>query len=837
MATRQHSNEELQVDRGVEAALESLRDLWRDNLSTSRLAVAKAESKIRALRSWATSAAVEETVRELESRLGQYRRMDEDERAEELKRLAELIKALRPELRAAVTPVQPVGVLDGAISATRVGAREPRPRRSTSQAVGPLKPDDPITMLPGVGPSVAKKLATHKHTLETVGDLLALPPIRHLDFSRTEPISHAIRAVHAEFGRPSGVEVTIRGQITNLETLAHAKPPRTVAKVSDGTGWVRVTWFSGYVGRQLSLGDEIVIAGELKQEFGTHGFTNPEWELAEKAGLSTGRLVPVYPLTRGVTQKTLRTLTRHALDATRKQLYDALPPDIRKEYGLLPLWDAYEAIHYPDGYDENVAGRRRLAFDDLFFLQLGYLMRRRDRESVGGIALDVKTEVLEAFLEGLPFRLTGAQRRVLAEIQADVSQSVPMSRLLQGDVGSGKTVLAAAAALIATTNGYQAAVMAPTEILAEQHYHNLRGLLSELPEVERPRVALLTGSTKAKERRQTLASVQTGLVDILVGTHALIQSQVEFEKLAVAVVDEQHRFGVRQRGELSEKGTEAPPHVLAMTATPIPRTLNLVLHGDLEVSVLDELPPGRIPIETRRYVGNEREFAYDLIREQVDLGRQVFVICPLVEESEAIEAKAATEEAQRLQEDVFPDLRIALLHGRMSAKQKDEVMTAFRDHEFDILVSTSVIEVGIDVPNATVMMIEGADRFGLAQLHQFRGRVGRGGHRSYCLLLADDLSRDGDERLQTMVESDDGFVLAQRDLELRGPGDFLGTRQSGLPELSWLTEGFDTRVLDEARRAAELTLAEDPDLSLPEHKMLKAELNHFWERSGVGLAP
>lgn len=825
------------MDQGVEAALEALRDLWRDNLSVSRLAVAKAESKIRALASWATSAATAEAVREIEGRLGAYRHMDEADRAEELKRLAARIKALRPELKVGVAPAQPVGVLDGAIAATRVGAREPKPRRRTDPAVPPLKPDDPIAMLPGVGPSVAKKLATHKHTLETVGDLLALPPLRHLDFSRTVPISHAIREVHQEFGRPSGIEVTIRGQITHLETLANAKPPRTVAKISDGSGWVKVTWFSAFVGRQLALGDEIVVAGELKHEFGSPGFTNPEWELADKAGLSTGRLVPVYPLTRGVTQKTLRNLTRHALDATRNQLYDPLPPEIRQRFGLLPLWDAYEAIHYPATYDENVAGRRRLAFDDLYFLQLGYLLRRRDRESAGGIPLRVDAEVMDTFLNGLPFRLTGAQQRVLAEISADLAKPVPMARLLQGDVGSGKTVLAAAAALIATTNGYQAAVMAPTEILAEQHYHNLRGLFSGLPEAERPRVALLTGSTKAKERRQTLAAVQSGVVDVLVGTHALIQSQVEFDKLAVAVVDEQHRFGVRQRGELSEKGTTAPPHVLAMTATPIPRTLNLVLHGDLEVSVLDERPPGRIPIETRRYIGNERELAYELIRDQVDLGHQVFVICPLVEESEAIEAKAATEEAERLQREVFPELRIALLHGRMSAKQKDEVMTAFRDHEYDILVSTSVIEVGIDVPNATVMMIEGADRFGLAQLHQFRGRVGRGGHRSYCLLLADEVSRESDERLQTMIETDDGFVLAQRDLELRGPGDFLGTRQSGLPELSWLTEGFDTRVLDEARRAAEATLTEDPDLSLPKHQALKAELNHFWERSGVGFAP
>jgi ATP-dependent DNA helicase RecG len=375
--------------------------------------------------------------------------------------------------------------------------------------------------------------------------------------------------------------------------------------------------------------------------------------------------------------------------------------------------------------------------------------------------------------------------------------------------------------LAAVAAGHQAALMAPTEILAEQHLSGLSTLYAALPEAARPTVRLLTGSTRATDRRAILAGLQESEVDIVVGTHALIQDGVEAPRLALTVVDEQHRFGVRQRAALREKGEGRLPHQLAMTATPIPRTLNLVLHGDVDVSVLAERPPGRIPIETRRYIGAERAAAYALVREEVANGHQVFVICPLVEASEVVEAKAAVEEAERLRRDVFPELRIATLHGRMKSRDKDAVMTAFRDRGYDVLVSTSVIEVGIDVPNATVMLIEGADRFGLAQLHQFRGRVGRGGGRSYCLLLAEEGSPNGEERLQTMVASDDGFLLAEKYLELRGPGDFIGTRQSGLPEMPWLEGVFDTRLLDRARRAAEVLLATDPDLTQPAHVRLR----------------
>jgi ATP-dependent DNA helicase RecG len=410
-----------------------------------------------------------------------------------------------------------------------------------------------------------------------------------------------------------------------------------------------------------------------------------------------------------------------------------------------------------------------------------------------------------------------------------------MARLLQGDVGSGKTVVAAAAALVTIAEGYQTGVMAPTEILAEQHYHNFRGLYSSLAAEDRPTVALLTGSTRAAERREVLAALATGDVNVLVGTQAIIQEGVEISRLGLAVVDEQHRFGVRQRGELPSRAAGPQPHQLSMTATPIPRTLNMVLNGDLDVSVISELPPGRIPIETRRYIGLERLEAYDLVRTEIAQGHQVFVICPLVEESEATEAKAAVAEAQRLKAEVFPELEIAVLHGRMTGREKDRIMTAFRDREADILVSTSVIEVGIDVPNATVMLVEGADRFGLAQLHQFRGRVGRGGSRSYCLLLADETTPEAEARLQMMVETNDGFALAEKDLELRGPGDFIGTRQSGLPEMTWLDGSFDTRLLDQARLSAEVLLNADAEFRRPEHALLKTRFNLFWQSASPDL--
>ncbi|MGI8642823.1 MAG: ATP-dependent DNA helicase RecG [Thermomicrobiales bacterium] len=749
--------------------------------------------------------------------------MADEARPQALKDIAAGFEALRPYLGTAVAPVIPKGTLPPVMRPAPAAAPAKRP-----SPVTPLKPSDPVTKLPKVGPAVAKKLAAHRAGISTIGHLLELAPSRHIDYSRTEPIGAALRS------RP-GSEVTVKGRLAEVREVKASGPPRVVARLDDGTGWMRITWFNSFIAKQLRGGDEIVVSGKIEADFGPLSFTNPEWELATGGGLSTGRLTPVYPLTKGLHQKSLRNLTRAALDATLQSISDPLPESVRAGFGLIGLAEAYDQVHYPESVPRLELAKRRLAFDDLFLLQLGHIRRRRNRKAARGIPLAADALLLRAFFRELPFQLTGAQRRALGEIMADLTKPEPMSRLLQGDVGSGKTVVAAAASLIATSHHYQVAVMAPTETLAEQHFQQFRKLFAALPPDQRPEIALLTGSTRTPERRRIGQELASGEIDLLAGTHALIQSGVEFANLGLAVVDEQHRFGVRQRAELPGKSAEVHPHVLSMTATPIPRTLNLVLNGDLDVSVIAELPPGRTPVETRRYMGTERQAAYELVRAQARDGHQAFVICPLVEESEAIEAKAAVAEAARLPTDVFPSLRVALLHGRLKSRDKDAVMTAFRQHEYDILVATSVIEVGIDIPNATVMMIEGADRFGLSQLHQFRGRVGRGGARSFCLLLADDAMPEAEQRLQTMVDTSDGFVLAEKDLELRGPGDFIGTRQSGLPELSWLDGSFDSRLLDEARRAAEQVLAVDPDLRDPGHRLLRERLEAFWLRASPDI--
>jgi ATP-dependent DNA helicase RecG len=754
----------------------------------------------------------------IETQLQDYHHLSTDQRRQALPVLAEDLKSVRPLLTVGEEPIVPLGKLNSAVAP---GRRPQPPATSQPQppAVKPLDLEAPATALPRVGDAVAKKLANLG--VKSVGDLLRLAPRRHIDYSRSVKIGAALG-----FGPRD--EVTVRGEIVELKAIP-GPPARVLARLADDTGSLKITWFNSFIAKQLQVGDEIAVSGKLDAGYGALSFTNPEWERMGGPTLSTGRLTPVYPLTQGLAQKTMRGLTRAALDATKTTIDDFMPSAIRERRRLIPLPAAYEALHYPPDHSALTRAQNRLAFDDLFLLQIGLIRRKRERQSVGGIPFAVDQVLLDRFLTGLPFALTDAQRSALDEILGDLAQARPMARLLQGDVGSGKTVVAAASALVAIAENYQTAVMAPTEILAEQHYHNFRGLYASLPDDDRPTVALLTGSTRAAERREVLSALADGDVDVLVGTHAIIQDGVEIPRLGLAVVDEQHRFGVRQRGELPARSAGPQPHVLSMTATPIPRTLNMVLNGDLDVSVIGELPPGRIPIETRRYLGPERQTAYDLVRTEVANGHQVFVICPLVEESEATEAKAAVAEAQRLQTEVFPDLEIAVLHGRMSGREKDRIMTAFRDRDAHILVSTSVIEVGIDVPNATVMLVEGADRFGLAQLHQFRGRVGRGGSRSYCLLLADEATPEAEARLQMMVETNDGFLLAEKDLELRGPGDFIGTRQSGMPEMTWLDGSFDTRLLDQARQSAEEVLDADPDLRRPEHTPLRTRLHIFWQ--------
>lgn len=767
----------------------------------------------------AVSQDVDETIAGLMDELDRTSRLPVAERKAGIERVANHLKALQPRLDGDTAPAPPKGALP-----EQAPPKRTKPRQAHS--VGSLPMDAPVHLLQGVGPEVEKKLG--KLGIQHIDDILRLAPRRYIDFTNTARIGSALQTQG---------DVTLRGQVTEIREVHGSGKPRVTMRLYDGSGSIRLTWFNTWISRQIREGDEIYVSGHLEFAYGTLQMTSPEWERVGGPHISTGRLIPVYPSTQGLAQKSLRKLTRQALDATRTKIIDPLGPAVRKALperlatALMPLEEAFEQLHYPEDEAAAARARARLMFENLLLLQLGLVHRKQERKSVNGVALTVEQPALSHFYGELPFALTRAQRRAIAEILADIQQPKPMTRLLQGDVGSGKTVVAATIAHLAKQNGFQTAIMAPTEILAEQHERSVSGLYAALPEEMRPTVALLTGSTKASERKKLSKALLAGEIDVLVGTQALIQEPVMFHRLGLIVIDEQHRFGVRQRSLLAQKADGYAPHTLSMTATPIPRTLNLVLHGDLDVSIIDERPPGRTPIETRRYLGAERHLAYDLAREEVAKGHQVFVICPLVEASETIEARAAVEEAERLQNEVFPDLRIAVLHGKLPAKQKDAVMTAFRDHEYDMLVSTSVIEVGIDIPNATVMMIEGADRFGLSQLHQFRGRVGRGAAKSFCLLLADETGPEGEERLQTMVASDDGFVLAQKDLELRGPGDIIGTRQSGLPELGWLEQGFDSRLLDVARETAETLLANDPGLDAPELLQLKLRMMTFWSSS------
>ena len=680
--------------------------------------------------------------------------------------------------------------------------------------------DSPVTRLPGIKGGFARRMANLG--VKTIADMLSLYPRRYDDYRSLKTINQL------EYGE----EVTIIGTI--WET--HARESRrggviTTSTLSDGTATIQATWFNQpWLAEKLKPGSQIVISGKVDEYLGCLVFQSPEWEPLDKHLVHTGRLVPVYPLTEGLTQKWLRRLVKQTVDYWTQRLPDHLPEASRQSLGLPPLDEAVRQIHFPNDWESLEMARRRLAFDEFLLIQLGVLRQRRQWRSRPGRPVAVDEALLQGFVASLPFALTQAQERVLQEIIHDLSQAVPMSRLLQGDVGSGKTVVALAAMLVTAADGGQTALMAPTEILAEQHYRNIAQLIENFEPARHTAhfaVRLLTGSTPAADREAIYQQIGEGQARLVVGTHALIQGAVEFNDLRLAIIDEQHRFGVQQRSRLRDKGA-GNPHVLVMSATPIPRTLALTLYGDLDLSVIDEMPPGRQRIVTRWLSPLERERAYSFVRSQVEQGRQAFIICPLVEESEKIEAKSAVEEHARLQKEIFPDLKLGLLHGRMKGEDKDAVMRQFRSAELHILVSTAVVEVGIDVPNATVMLVEGANRFGLAQLHQFRGRVGRGEHQSYCLLLADAASPDAEARLRVISETDDGFTLAEEDLKLRGPGEFFGTRQSGLPDIK-LAKLSDTRLLEVAREEAKHIFDNDPDLGRSEHRLLARKLHTFWQ--------
>jgi ATP-dependent DNA helicase RecG len=682
--------------------------------------------------------------------------------------------------------------------------------------------ETPLRYLKGVGPQRARLL--EKKGLVTIEDALFFVPLRHEDRTRLTPLRQL------EPGRVA----TCTGVIVGLSP----PPPRSHQPFSvmlrDASGYATASWFNAaYLGRVLARGQRLVLHGRVTRFRGALALQHPDYEIVESGDdepLHTGRLVPVYSTTEGLGQRPLRSLMWRIVDAFAGDVTEILPAAVRARRRLAPLPQALRDVHFPASDAARADALRRLAFDDFLYLQLGLAILRARTHRARGIALDPPGALVERLRASLPYRLTGAQERVWAEIRRDMAMPSPMHRLLQGDVGSGKTIVAALAVLTAIEAGYQAAVMAPTEILAEQHFMTFRQLLEPLGVA----VTLLTSSLKARERQARRAGLAAGDVACVVGTHALVQEGVEFRRLGLVVVDEQHRFGVEQRARLRAKGEQ--PDMLVMTATPIPRTLALTLYGDLDVSVLDELPPGRQPVKTVARTPAKRREIYDFLRAQIAEGRQIYVVYPLVEESEAVDLKAATDMARRLQDEVFPDRRVGLLHGRLGFEEKDAIMARFKAGEIDVLVSTTVIEVGIDVPNAAVMLVEHAERFGLSQLHQLRGRVGRGPWKSYCILLhAADLAEDARRRIDALVETDDGFRIAEVDLELRGPGEFFGTRQSGLPQFRVADLVRDAAVLADARAEAQAIVAADPELRDPVHRGLREGLLRRW-RGKLALA-
>ncbi len=774
----------------------------------------------------------EALVMELYDKFRKYSRMDRSQREKLVSESLAVVSALVPGRRARrQRPAAP--------SRPATGQRRPKAKGLASAASGI---DAPVIRLPGVGK--ARVVQLERLGVKTVGDLLFLYPRRYLDYSKITTISR----LHV------GDEVTVIGKVTNAGTRKSRRGQILFSiLVTDSTGVLQATWFNqAYLERLLKPGARVVLSGRVESFMGRLVMSSPEWEFASEDLVHTGRLVPVYPLTAGVTSRWMRQLIKHVVDAWAPHLPDYLPRGIRRRAGLLDLPTAIREIHFPSSTEKLEEARRRLAFDELFLIQLGMQKKRLEWRKGTSTPLAVSRETMGTFLSRLPFTLTGAQQRALEEILADMAQRRPMSRLLQGDVGSGKTVVAAAAMWAAVSNGAQAALMAPTEILAEQHFRSIGqmfgvedsaleegappiavGTLERPGTIRRVTIARLTGSMSQKEKAQVREALSSGDVDIVVGTHALIQENVSFANLGLVVVDEQHRFGVAQRANLRGKG--GSPHMLVMSATPIPRTLALTIYGDLDLSVIDEMPPGRKPIKTKWMLPGERERAYSFIRRQVAAGHQAFIIYPLVWESGSLDLRAATTEYERLQKEVFPDLRLGLIHGKMKGREKDAVMRAFKAGEIDILVATAVVEVGVDVPNATVMLIEGAERFGLAQLHQFRGRVGRGSDEAYCILIPGSETDLGIRRLQIMEETQDGFILAEKDLELRGPGEFLGTRQSGLPDLR-MARLSDRKLLEVARVEAADLFKRDPELEAPEHAMVRERLEKFWAGGGGDLS-
>ncbi len=684
----------------------------------------------------------------------------------------------------------------------------------------------PVQFLKGVGPKLATRLATKD--IHTIEDLLYFLPRSYEDRRRFTPIRD-LRL---------GERAVVKGEVVLCGPVQFKRRRIFEVLLSDGTGILALKWFhyrESVLRETFRPGRTVIVSGPVSRFGGRFEIIHPEIETPEDPSLELhiGRILPVYPAVEGVSPKVLRRIVHRAVEEYASKLVSFLPHEILRRRRLKPLSEAIKALHFPpEGADlaalnsERSVYHRSLAFDEFFFLELALGLRRSRLQKSPGIAFRTDSELARTFLNKLPFRLTRAQERALEEIRRDMARPVPMNRLLQGDVGCGKTIVAFIAALIAIDNGYQVALMAPTEILAEQHYTTFRELCG-LAGVE---VALLTGGLPPSRKREIKQAIALGHVHFVIGTHALFQEDVSFRQLGLVIIDEQHRFGVLQRAALREKAREISPDTLVMTATPIPRTLALTLYGDLDVSLIDELPAGRKPIKTELFSHRARRMVYERVREELRKGHRAYVVLPLIEESEKLDLLSATETAEYLQKEVFPEYRVGLLHGRLSPAEKERIMRAFKRGDYQILVSTTVIEVGVDVPEATVMVIEHAERFGLSQLHQLRGRVGRSERQSYCFLIAYEVSPGSEawRRLRVLTETNDGFRIAEEDLKIRGPGEFLGTRQHGYLAFRRADMIRDYEMLLAAREEAFRLLEEDPELARPEHQPLKKVLAERW---------
>ena len=672
---------------------------------------------------------------------------------------------------------------------------------------------DPITILRGVGPTKAKQFAALN--IFTLGDLICHFPRGYEDRTKLLPIEKMEVDVPACF----------RAMVMNTPRTAHIRKglDLTRVQVADHTARLNLTFFNNkYAAEQLQYGKEYIFYGTLTGDFVGYNMTNPVFEALDSQPVATRRVLPIYPLTAGLSNAAMLKAVRQALSICDTPA-EIIPESVRREFGILDADRAYYAIHEPANMAEAEMAKKRLIFEEFFVFSAGLSLMRASRAEKKTIPY--RNLNLLPFVDALPFSLTGAQRRAIDEIVSDFASGAPMNRLVQGDVGSGKTMVAAAAAYLAIQNGHQAALMAPTEILAEQHHQSLSKLLEPLG----LRTALLTGSMTPKQKNLVRAALENGEIDLAIGTHALLSDTTQFANLGLVIADEQHRFGVGQRAKLSAKGSD--PHLLVMSATPIPRTLALLMYGDLEVSIINELPPGRKAVDTFLVNESYRARINAFIRKQVQEGHQCFVVCPAVEENEDLGIKAATVWAETLQKTVFPDLRILLIHGQMKGAEKEATMAAFARGEADVLVATTVIEVGVDVPNATLMVIEDADRFGLSQLHQLRGRVGRGGHQSYCILTSHNRNPETLARLKALCKTTDGFKIAEEDLKMRGPGDFFGARQSGLPTFRVANLSMDLQTLKDAQAASAKWIDTEGTADTPEAIALRARIGTLFQRA------